>query len=105
MMRDPPGDPITRTGAPSRRTIVGDIDDRGRLPGATALAIGTPSACDRKEKSVSSLFNRKPLVIKREPKPFSIVVVMDRALPYWSTIEICDVDGSSRLSSSAQSIA
>ena len=43
-----------------------------------------------KEKSVSSLFNKNPpLVINLEPNPFSIVVVIDKAFPYTSTIEIC----------------
>ena len=45
---------------------------------------------------MSSLFNKNPpLVINLEPKLFSIVVVIDKALPYTSTIEICDVDGNS----------
>ena len=33
MMRLPPGDPVTSTGLPSFSTMVGDIDDNGRLPG------------------------------------------------------------------------
>ena len=101
MIRLPPGEPTASTGAPSFITIVGDIDERGRLPGASALAIGTPSLCVRKLKSVSSLFSRNPLVISRDPKAFSMVVVIDATLPKLSTIEICEVDGNSRLSSSA----
>ena len=38
MMRLPPGAPMTSTGLPSRDTIVGDIEESGRLPGAIALA-------------------------------------------------------------------
>ena len=38
MMRLPPGEPVTSTGFPSLRTMVGDIDDSGRLPGAGRLA-------------------------------------------------------------------
>ena len=33
MMVDPPGEPSASTGSPSRSTIVGDIELRGRLPG------------------------------------------------------------------------
>ena len=80
-MRLPPGLPITRTGAPSFITMVGAIEDRGRLPGASALAIGTPSRWVRKLKSVSSLFKRNPPTISREPNAFSIVVVIEAALP------------------------
>ena len=32
MMVDPPGEPSASTGLPCRSTIVGDIEDRGRLP-------------------------------------------------------------------------
>ena len=38
MMRLPPGEPVTRNGLPSLSTIVGVIDDSGRLPGPGALA-------------------------------------------------------------------
>ena len=82
--------------------MVGLIDERGRLPGSNRLAIGTPSLWVLNEKSVNSLFSRNPLVINREPNPFSIVVVIDSTLPYWSTIEICEVEGSSSDTSSAQ---
>ena len=33
MMRLPPGEPVTSTGLPSFSTMVGVIDDSGRLPG------------------------------------------------------------------------
>ena len=79
MIRLPPGLPTTKTGLPSFNTMVGDIDDRGRLPGSTRLAMGRPSAWVRKEKSVSSLLSRKPRTNRREPKPFSMVVVIDSA--------------------------
>ena len=39
MIVEPPGLPVTMSTLPSgRSTIVGDIDDSGRLPGATAFA-------------------------------------------------------------------
>ena len=38
MMRLPPGEPVTRNGLPSWSTMVGDIEDSGRLPGPGALA-------------------------------------------------------------------
>ncbi len=38
MMRLPPGDPVTSTGLLSFSTMVGDIDDSGRLPGPGRLA-------------------------------------------------------------------
>ena len=37
-MRLPPGEPVTRNGLPSLSTMVGVIDDSGRLPGPGALA-------------------------------------------------------------------
>ena len=39
MMRLPPGEPVTRNGLPSFSTMVGVIDDSGRLPGPGALAL------------------------------------------------------------------
>ena len=33
MIVDPPGEPTRAHGLPSLSTIVGDIDERGRLPG------------------------------------------------------------------------
>ena len=38
MMRGPPGVPVTRKGRPSRNTMVGLMEESGRLRGATALA-------------------------------------------------------------------
>ena len=39
MMREPPGEPITMKGLPSRVTMVGLMELKGRLPGAMALAL------------------------------------------------------------------
>src|SRR3954471_15684376 len=51
----PPAEPIAPANRPSRVSrIVGTIEDRGRLPGATALATGRPVASvGLNEKSVS----------------------------------------------------
>lgn len=38
MIVAPPGLPMARTGAPSRSTMVGDIEERGCLPGLHTLA-------------------------------------------------------------------
>ena len=72
--------------------MVGDMLDRGRLPGATRLGAGRPRHSGRKEKSVSWLFNRKPRTIRREPKALSTVVVKETAFPKRSTMLICAVD-------------
>src|SRR5436190_22696707 len=67
--------------------MAGAIDERGRLPGPTALAVGAPSrSFGVKEKSVSWLFRKKPLVIRPEPKRLSTVVVIETAFPSASTI-------------------
>src|SRR6476620_2413000 len=69
--------------------MVGDIELRGRLPASTPLAAGRPSSVGAKLKSVSLLLSRKPdFVIKRAPKPSSMVVVIERAFRLASTIEI-----------------
>ena len=76
--------------------MVGAIDDLGLFPGSILLAIRLLFLYVLKEKSVSSLFNKNPpFVINLEPNPFSIVVVIENAFPYISTIEICEVDGNS----------
>src|SRR6476661_4066079 len=91
MIDDPPGDPVTSSRRPAPSiTIVGDIELRGRLPGCTRLATGVPSGLRGvNEKSVSWLLSRKPApgTITPLPKELSTVVVIDSALPYWSTIE------------------
>ena len=93
MMRAPPGLPPLITIGPRlpsaffSNTSVGDIDERGRLPGCTRLAMGWPCAsAGAKLKSVSSLFSRKPLTIWRAPNWSSMVVVMASALPRPSTM-------------------
>ncbi len=65
MMVLPPGDPVTNTGSPSRRTIVGVIELSMRLPGAMALASSPSSPKELgvfglTEKSSISLLSRKP---------------------------------------------
>ena len=47
MMVEPPGEPSARNGLPPRSTIVGDIDDRGRLPGW--IRFGSACVVDRGE--------------------------------------------------------
>ena len=62
---DPPGEPITKNGDPSFRTIVGVIDESGLFWGWIAFAsfptnpnaLGTPGF---DEKSSISLFKKKP---------------------------------------------
>ena len=89
MMRNPPAEPSTAAGSPSApKTMVGDIEERGRLPGATRFATGRPSTSGRKEKSVSSLFeqhSRAPS--SRAPKTSSMVVVIATTLPAASMID------------------
>ena len=73
-MRDPPGVPIARTTLPSFRTIVGVIEDSGRLKGSTALAsapttpkrFGVPGFALK--SSISSL-SRKPAPVTTIPDP------------------------------------
>ncbi|MNT75905.1 hypothetical protein D3C72_2148510 [compost metagenome] len=63
------------------------MEERGRLPGCTRLAMGWPCASvGAKLKSVSSLFSKKPLTICRAPNWSSMVVVMATALPKASTM-------------------
>src|SRR5208337_1900058 len=94
MIFELPGDPRTRNVLPSCTTIVGVIDERGRLPGAMALAapwinpseFGTPGLA---EKSSISSFNRnpRPCAVTREPNQSLIVVVTATAFPSASTTE------------------
>ena len=66
MMRGPPGLPGTMNSAPSRLTIVGLIEDSGRLPGAIAFLapctspnmFGVPG---RVVKSSISLLRKNPV--------------------------------------------
>ena len=43
-MRLPPGEPVTRNGLPSLSTMVGDIDDSGRLPGPGRVGVAAEQA-------------------------------------------------------------
>ena len=96
-MRDPPGDPTVITSRPSLSvTIIGDMELRGRFRGWTRLATGLPRTEGTSEKSVSSLLSRKPRTMSRDPKMFSIVVVIETALPLPSMMLKWLVDGSSR---------
>ncbi len=61
MMVEPPGEPSATTGRSWRSsTIVGEIDDRGRLPGPGRFGSWTAGSAGAKEKSVSSLLSRNP---------------------------------------------
>src|SRR4028119_839995 len=90
MIRLPPGEPTTAWSLLlASSTMVGAMELRGRLPASTRLAMGLPSSVVAKEKSVSSLLSRKPpLVMILAPKPSSMVVVMDTALPLESTMDM-----------------
>ena len=68
MIVAPPGEPSASTGWPSASTIVGDIDERGRLPGPGRLGSGAGLA-GAKLKSVSSLLSRKPRPGTTMPMP------------------------------------
>ena len=75
MIVEPPGEPTPSHGRPSRRTIVGAIELRGRLPPSTRLGC----VSEVKLKSVSSLLSRKPWPGTTSPEPpvDSIVNVYD----------------------------
>jgi hypothetical protein len=68
MMRWPPAEPTDSTSLRSRSsTKVGDIDERGRLPGSTRLRHRLAGDSGTTEKSVSSLLSRKPPTMMCEP--------------------------------------
>ncbi len=69
MMVAPPGEPSATTGRPCRSTIVGEIDERGRLPGPGRFGSWTAGSAGAKEKSVSSLLSRKPRCGTTMPLP------------------------------------
>ena len=85
MMVPPPGEPVAITNSPGPvplKTRVGAMVLRGRLPGATRLATGTPAAsAGCTEKSVSWLVSRKPPTMWYEPMLDSTVEVIDTTLP------------------------
>ena len=79
-------------------TIVGVIDDSGRLPGATALAnapmrpkaLGAPGCAEK--SSISSLRTTPDAAsTTREPKSRFTVVVSATTLPSPSATHRCDV--------------
>ena len=83
MIVEPPGEPSARNGLPFLRMIVGEIDDRGRLSGWIRFgSAGSYTA----EKSVSSLFSRKPRPGSSIPEPpvCSMVRVYSTMLPHLS---------------------
>ena len=75
--------------------MLGDIDERGRLPPSTRLATGAPPAVGSKLKSVSSLLSTMPPATSELPKPPSTVEVSDATLPAASTAAKWVVDGTS----------
>src|SRR5689334_22146461 len=99
MMELPPGDPVTMNTPSLSSTMVGDIDERGRLPGPGALATGLPPRVGGRVKSVSWLFRTKPLVQREEPNGPSTVMVAETALPSASTMEKWLVPGCAALAS------
>src|SRR6185437_12027655 len=89
MIAGPPGEPVAILNLPdASKTIVGDMAESGRLPGAGALATGFPSSTGWKEKSVSWLLRMKPLAIIFEPRTDSTVVVIATASPWSSTMDM-----------------
>src|SRR5262245_49514473 len=74
-------------------TMVGDMDERGRLFGPGALATSLPPSVGGRVKSVSWLLSTKPLVQREEPNGLSTVSVKETALPSKSTKDMCDVPG------------
>ncbi len=83
MIVDPPGEPSATNGSPSSRTMVGDIEERGRFP--PSMRLGSLSSYTA-EKSVSSLFSRKPRPGTTMPEPpiCSMVKVYSTTLPHRS---------------------
>ena len=84
----PPGEPVAIKNCPLlSNTMVGDMDERGFLFGATALTIGKPlSSVCLKEKSVNSLFKNMPPTIRVVPNILSTVAVIDTTSPWASTM-------------------
>ena len=83
MIVEPPGVPSASHGLPFLSTIVGAIDERGRLPGWIRFgSVATYVA----EKSVSSLLSRKPRPGTTMPEPpvCSMVSVYSTTLPHLS---------------------
>ncbi|OQB98669.1 MAG: hypothetical protein BWX79_03274 [Alphaproteobacteria bacterium ADurb.Bin100] len=97
MMVAPPGEPVPIRKSPIEpssailKTRVGAIELRGRLLACTRLAMGPLLSAASTEKSVSWLLSRKPLVMRYEPMPLSMVVVITSTLPFLSTMVMCVV--------------
>ena len=94
IIREPPGEPSTIATPPSRSTMVGVMEDNGRLPGA--IVLGTP--CTRPNrlalpgltvKSSISSFSRNPAPGATTPAPKMplMVNVTATALPLLSITE------------------
>src|SRR6476469_10398065 len=94
MIVAPPGEPRASHGRSSLSTMVGLIDERGRLPGPGRFGSGTPGVSGAKLKSVSSLLSRNPQpgTVMPDPPVCSIVRVYDTALPHLSVTTRWDVD-------------
>ena len=60
MIVAPPGEPRARNGLPLCSTIVGEIDERGRLPPVELVRVARARAVEPRLKSVSSLLSRNP---------------------------------------------
>src|SRR3954469_19067860 len=92
MMAGPPGEP---TESAKRlflsKTMVGDIELSGSLPGAGALATGKPFKTGWKEKKVKVLLSKKPLAMISAPKVVSTEVVIAATSPASSTMVMCEV--------------
>ena len=84
--------------------MTGHMDERGRLPPATAFATGRPFASTgAKEKSVSWLFRKKPSTMRPVPKIDSTVVVIQLTLPRLSTMVKSEVPPGSAVASRPRS--
>src|SRR3954447_4249040 len=97
-MVGPPAAPTQRMGVPSLVTMVGVIDDSGRLPGATALAkaptrpkaLGAPGCAEK--SSISSLSTTPETgSTTRDPNSRFTVVVSATTLPSPSATHRFDV--------------
>src|SRR5258706_1161741 len=87
MMAGPPGDPTDNRNLPSlSNTMVGDMAESGRLPGAGALATGFASSTGSSEKSVRVLLRKNPFTITSAPNTDSTDVVMEITWPVLSTM-------------------
>src|SRR6478609_6631610 len=93
MIVAPPGDPRARTGFPCSSTMVGEIEERGRLAGPGRFGSWTAGFAGANEKSVSSLLSRNPRpgTVMPLPPVDSIVRVYATTLPHLSAVVRCVV--------------